>query len=25
MVQTALERGEDVWKLWAEAVKLFGK
>jgi CubicO group peptidase (beta-lactamase class C family) len=24
MVQTALERGEDVWKLWAEAVKQFG-
>jgi hypothetical protein len=24
MVQTALERGEDIWKLWAAAVKQFG-
>jgi CubicO group peptidase (beta-lactamase class C family) len=24
MVQTALERGEDVWKLWTAAVKQFG-
>jgi CubicO group peptidase (beta-lactamase class C family) len=24
MVQTALDRGEDIWKLWAAAVKQFG-
>jgi CubicO group peptidase (beta-lactamase class C family) len=24
MVQTALERGDDIWKLWSSAVKRFG-